>query len=75
VWPNAARDLDVSGKSSLHYAASTKNNERVFNLLVQAGADELATDRVKVDLILKLFVLIVSTLLLERTSSSFLQEE
>jgi hypothetical protein len=48
VWPNSARDLDTTGKSALHYAASTKNNERVFNLLVQAGADELAMDRVSV---------------------------
>lgn len=46
VWPNSAQELDNTGKSPLHYAASMKNNERVFNLLVQAGADELATDRV-----------------------------
>lgn len=44
VWPNAALEADHSGKSPLHYAASMKNNDRVFNLLVQAGADELAVD-------------------------------
>lgn len=47
VWPNSAQELDKSGKSPLHYAASIKNNDRVFNLLVQAGADELRTDRVR----------------------------
>lgn len=46
VWPNAATEMDGSGKTPLHYAASIKNNERAFNLLVQAGADELATDGV-----------------------------
>jgi Ankyrin repeats (3 copies) len=51
VWPHAAMETDNSGKSPLHYAASVKNNERVFNLLVQAGADELATDRVSFDVI------------------------
>lgn len=51
IWPNAATETDNSGKTPLHYAASVKNNERVFNLLVQAGADELATDRVSADVI------------------------
>lgn len=50
VWPNAATELDNTGKSPLHYAASMKNNERVFNLLVQAGADELGVDRVSLSL-------------------------
>lgn len=49
VWPNAATELDNSGKSPLHYAASMKNNERAFNLLVQAGSDELAVDRVNLN--------------------------
>lgn len=47
VWPNAALELDAEGKSPLHYAASLKNNDRVFNLLVQAGSDELLSDRVR----------------------------
>jgi ankyrin repeat protein len=47
TWPNAAQETDSSGKSPLHYAASIKNNERAFNLLVQAGCDELATDGVR----------------------------
>lgn len=46
TWPNAAQEIDSSGKSPLHYAATIKNNERAFNLLVQAGCDELATDKV-----------------------------
>ncbi|XP_059612657.1 uncharacterized protein LOC132259125 [Phlebotomus argentipes] len=44
VWPEAATDVDDSGKLPLHWAAAAKNNERTFNLLVQAGADETATD-------------------------------
>ncbi|KAG5684639.1 hypothetical protein PVAND_013859 [Polypedilum vanderplanki] len=44
VWPNAVQEVDNSGKSALHYASATKNNERAFNLLVQAGADEMAMD-------------------------------
>lgn len=46
VWPNAATEVDNSGKSALHYAASVKNNERAFNLLVQAGSDETTCDQV-----------------------------
>jgi len=46
VWPNAAQETDNSGKTPLHYAASIRNNERVFNLLVQAGADEATIDGV-----------------------------
>lgn len=46
MHPDAAREVDNSGKSALHYAAIAKNNDRVFNLLVQAGVDEFATDGV-----------------------------
>ena len=35
MWPNAATELDHTGKSPLHWAASAKNNMRSFNLLVQ----------------------------------------
>ncbi|XP_055689639.1 uncharacterized protein LOC129793555 [Lutzomyia longipalpis] len=44
IWPEAAMDVDDTGKLPLHWAAAAKNNERSFNLLVQAGADETATD-------------------------------
>lgn len=44
VWPASATETDNSGKTPLHYAASMKNNDRAFNLLVQAGADEMAPD-------------------------------
>jgi hypothetical protein len=47
LWPNAALEVDNTGKTPLHYAAAVKNNDRAFNLLVQAGADELAIDGVK----------------------------
>lgn len=53
VWPNAATEVDNSGKTPLHYAASMKNNERAFNLLVQAGSDELATDGVSWTIFIK----------------------
>lgn len=46
LWPSAAQEKDNSGKTPLHYAASIKNNERVFNLLVHAGAEEGTTDKV-----------------------------
>lgn len=47
VWPNAASERDSTGKTPLHYAASAKNNSRIFNLLVQAGADETTVDDVR----------------------------
>lgn len=58
VWPNTATEVDNSGKTPLHYAASIKNNDRVFNLLVQAGADEMAFDGVSFELlyIVKMFL-------------------
>lgn len=37
---------DNTGKTPLHWAAA-KNNFRAFNLLVQAGADEIAVDHVR----------------------------
>lgn len=46
VWPESATEKDATGKTPLHYAASAKNNDRCFNLLVQAGADEEAQDNV-----------------------------
>lgn len=50
IWPASSREVDSSGKTPLHYAASMKNNERVFNLLVQSGTDEFATDGVSLNL-------------------------
>lgn len=43
-WPSLMHETDNNGKTALHYAAAAKNNERTFNLLVQAGSDELAMD-------------------------------
>lgn len=45
--PNSASDIDFSGKTPLHWAASAKNNLRSYNLLVQAGCDEQALDYVR----------------------------
>lgn len=44
--PGAATIEDNTGKTPLHWAAGGKNNFRAFNLLVQAGADEIAVDHV-----------------------------
>ena len=57
MWPNAAQEVDSSGKTPLHYAAAAKNNERAFNLLVQAGADESMVDGVSTSLSLGLEIL------------------
>lgn len=45
--PNAASEIDFTGKTPLHWAASAKNNPRSYNLLVQAGCDEQALDYVR----------------------------
>lgn len=42
VWPTAATDIDATGKTPLHWAASPE----IFNKLVRAGADEQAYDYV-----------------------------
>lgn len=47
AWPDAATDIDFSGKTPLHWAASAKNNSRAYNLLVQSGSDEQSMDYVK----------------------------
>lgn len=44
-YPAAAKIEDNTGKTPLHWSGA-KNNFRAFNLLVQAGADEIATDHV-----------------------------
>lgn len=46
LWPNAAAEPDHNGRTPLHWAASAKNNDRCFNLLVIAGSDETAVDHV-----------------------------
>lgn len=58
TWPGSSREVDNSGKTPLHYAASLKNNERIFNLLVQSGTDEFATDGVSFNYVLSKIVLI-----------------
>lgn len=44
--PKSATDIDFTGKTPLHWAASAKNNPRSYNILVQAGCDEQALDYV-----------------------------
>lgn len=43
VWPASATEVDATGKTALHWAASPE----IFNRLVQAGADEQACDFVR----------------------------
>lgn len=45
-WPSLLLETDNNGKTALHYAAAAKNNDRTYNLLLEAGADELALDGV-----------------------------
>lgn len=60
MWPESAADKDATGKTPLHYAASAKNNDRCFNLLVQAGADEETQDNVSVRISINIDAVIYS---------------
>ncbi|XP_051860133.1 uncharacterized protein LOC117570110 isoform X1 [Drosophila albomicans] len=44
LWPEGAHEIDITGKTPLHWAASAKNNMRCYTLLTQAGCDEEALD-------------------------------
>ncbi|ALC42290.1 CG30271 [Drosophila busckii] len=44
LWPEGAHEMDITGKTALHWAASAKNNMRCYTLLTQAGCDEEALD-------------------------------
>ncbi|XP_046866143.1 uncharacterized protein LOC124459665 [Drosophila willistoni] len=44
IWPEGAHEIDITGKTPLHWAASAKNNMRCYTLLTQAGCDEEALD-------------------------------
>lgn len=46
LWPEGAHEIDITGKTPLHWAASAKNNMRCYTLLTQAGCDEEALDYV-----------------------------
>jgi len=45
--PNAATATDNEGRLPLHYAAVVKDGH-IYNLLVEAGADENALDSVSI---------------------------
>lgn len=51
IWPEGAHEVDITGKTALHWAASAKNNMRCYTLLTQAGCDEEAVDYVSGHLI------------------------
>nr|XP_043066768.1 sodium/potassium/calcium exchanger 1-like isoform X7 [Drosophila bipectinata] len=44
IWAEGAHEVDITGKTALHWAASAKNNMRCYTLLTQAGCDEEAVD-------------------------------
>ncbi|XP_064543718.1 sodium/potassium/calcium exchanger 1 [Drosophila montana] len=44
LWPEGIHEIDITGKTPLHWAASAKNNMRCYTLLTQAGCDEEAQD-------------------------------
>jgi len=44
--PNAATATDNEGRLPLHYAATVRDGGHIYNLLVEAGADENALDNV-----------------------------
>lgn len=46
LWPEGIHEIDITGKTPLHWAASAKNNMRCYTLLTQAGCDEEAQDYV-----------------------------
>lgn len=47
AWPDGIQEVDITGKTPLHWAASAKNNMRCYTILTQAGADEDALDYVR----------------------------
>jgi ankyrin repeat protein len=44
--PNAATTTDNEGRLPLHYAAAVRDGGHIYNLLVEAGAEENALDNV-----------------------------
>ncbi|XP_037887764.1 silent chromatin protein ESC1-like isoform X3 [Glossina fuscipes] len=44
TWPDGVHEIDITGKTPLHWAASAKNNMRCYTLLTQAGCDEEVLD-------------------------------
>lgn len=51
--PSTATDIDATGKTPLHWASTLE----IYNKLVQAGADELATDYVCICHLIYVFLL------------------
>nr|CAD7581237.1 unnamed protein product [Timema californicum] len=45
--PKAANMTDNEGKLPLHYAAAVKDAGNIYNMLVEAGADERTQDNVR----------------------------
>jgi ankyrin repeat protein len=51
--PNAVITTDNEGRLPLHYAAAAKDGGHIYNMLVEAGADENALDNVSTLSLLK----------------------
>lgn len=47
-WPEGINEVDITGKTPLHWAASGKQNQRCYNLLTKAGCEEDALDYVSI---------------------------
>lgn len=45
-YPQGINDVDSDGRTPLHYAATVKDEQHTFNMLVSLGADESAVDNV-----------------------------
>lgn len=50
---HAVATTDNEGRMPLHYAAAAKDGGHIYNLLVEAGADENALDNVSTSSVLK----------------------
>jgi ankyrin repeat protein len=51
--PNAVFATDNEGRVPLHYAVAAKDGGHIYNLLVEAGADENALDNVSTSWVFK----------------------
>ncbi|XP_053609822.1 uncharacterized protein LOC128674871 isoform X4 [Plodia interpunctella] len=43
-YPQGINDIDNDGRTPLHYAATVRDEQHTYNMLVSMGADEAATD-------------------------------
>lgn len=46
-FPKSINSTDAEGRTPLHFAALLKDDEKIFNFLLENGADESALDNVR----------------------------